>query len=106
MQKKDKNIKKIQESLSRLKGYVGCIESVSNEKMMLKWFEKIIYLELQEGKRIPELSVIKGILSQGYIIIDKTIKTAEFNFKVKSGELEAIIRRENEVVEIYFKNIK
>ena len=52
MQKKDRNLKKIQESFSRLKGYVDCIDSASNEKMMLKWFEKMTYLELQEGKRI------------------------------------------------------
>ena len=99
MQKKDRNLKKIQESFSRLKGYVDCIESASNEKMMLKWFEKMTYLELQEGKRIPELSVVKNVLSQSYMAIDETIKTAEFNFKVRSGELEVAIRRENGIVE-------
>ena len=99
MQKKDRNLKKIQESFSRLKGYVDCIESASNEKMMLKWFEKMTYLELQEGKRIPELSVVKNSLSQSYMAIDETIKTAEFNFKVRSGELEVAIRRENGIVE-------
>ena len=99
MQKKDRNLKKIQESFSRLKGYVDCIESASNEKMMLKWFEKMTYLELQEGKRIPELSVVKNALSQSYMAIDETIKTAEFNFKVRSGELEVAIRRENGIVE-------
>ena len=31
--------------------------------------------------------------------IDETIKTAEFNFKVRSGELEVAIRRENGIVE-------
>ena len=96
---KDRNLKKIQESFSRLKGYVDCIESASNEKMMLKWFEKMTYLELQEGKRIPELSVVKNALSQSYMAIDETIKTAEFNFKVRSGELEVAIRRENGIVE-------
>lgn len=99
MQKKDRNLKKIQESFSRLKGYVDCIDSASNEKMMLKWFEKMTYLELQERKRIPELSVVKDALRQSYMAIDETIKTAEFNFKVKSGELEVAIRRENGVVE-------
>lgn len=99
MQKKDRNLKKIQESFSRLKGYVDCIDSASNEKIMLKWFEKMTYLELQEGKRIPELSVVKDALRQSYMAIDETIKTAEFSFKVKSGELEVTIRRENGIVE-------
>lgn len=67
--------------------------------MMLKWFEKMTYLELQEGKRIPELDVVKKALSEGYKAIDDTIKTAEFNFKVKSSEIEVSIKRENGVIE-------
>ena len=99
MQKRDKNLKETKENFSRLNGYVDCLDSVSNEKMMLKWFEKMTYLELQEGKKIPELEVVKQALSQSYKTLDETIKTAEFNFKVKSGEIEVTIKRENGIVE-------
>ena len=99
MQKRDKNLKEMKENFSRLKGYVDCLDSASNEKMMLKWFEKMTYLELQEGKKIPELEVVKQALSQSYKTLDETIKTAEFIFKVKSGEIEVTIKRENGIVE-------
>lgn len=99
MQKRDRNVRDKKENFSRLKGYIDCLDSASNEKMMLKWFEKMTYLELQEGKRIPELDVVKKALSEGYKAIDDTIKTAEFNFKVKSSEIEVSIKRENGVIE-------
>lgn len=99
MQKRDKNLKETKENFSRLNGYVDCLDSASNEKMMLKWFEKMTYLELQEGKKIPELEVVRQALSQSYKTLDETIKTAEFNFKVKSGEIEVTIKRENGMVE-------
>ena len=99
MQKRDKNVKEMKENFSRLKGYIDCLDSASNEKMMLKWFEKMTYLELQEGKKIPELEVVKQALSQSYKTLDETIKTAEFIFKVKSGEIEVTIKRENGIVE-------
>ena len=99
MQKRDKNVKETKENFSRLKGYIDCLDSASNEKMMLKWFEKMTYLELQEGKKIPELEVVKQALSQSYKTLDETIRTAEFIFKVKSGEIEVTIKRENGIVE-------
>lgn len=99
MQKRDRNIKETKESFSRLRGYADCLDSASNEKMMLKWFEKMTYLELQEEKKIPELSVVKKALSESYKNIDDTIKTADFSFKVKSSEIEVAVKRKNGTVE-------
>lgn len=99
MQKREKNSKKSKESFSRLKGYIDCLDSASNEKMMLKWFEKMTYLELQEGEKIPELEVVRRALNNTYEIIDESIEKANFNYKVKSGELEVSIRRKNGTVE-------
>ncbi|MBM6822466.1 AAA family ATPase, partial [Fusobacterium mortiferum] len=99
MQKREKSNKKSQENFSRLKGYIDCLDSASNEKMMLKWFEKMTYLELQESERIPELEVVKKALNNIYEIIDESVEKANFNYKVKSGELEVSIKRKNGTVE-------
>ena len=99
MQKREKNSKKSQENFSRLKGYIDCLDSASNEKMMLRWFEKMTYLELQESERIPELEVVKKALNNTYEIIDESVEKANFNYKVKSGELEVSIKRKNGTVE-------
>lgn len=65
MQKREKSNKKSQENFSRLKGYIDCLDFASNEKM-LRWFKKMIYLELQEGEKIPELKVVRKALNDTY----------------------------------------
>lgn len=99
MQKREKNTKNNQENFSRLKGYIDCLDSASNEKMMLRWFEKMTYLELQEGEKVPELEAVKKSLNNAYEIIDESVEKASFNYKVKSGELEVSIKRKNRTVE-------
>lgn len=99
MQKREKSSKDNKENFSRLKGYVDCLDSASNEKLMLKWFEKMTYLELQEAEKIPELETVKRALNKSYEIIDESIDKADFSYKVKSGELEVSIKRKNGTVE-------
>lgn len=99
MQKREKSSKDSKENFSRLKGYVDCLDSASNEKLMLKWFEKMTYLELQEAEKIPELEAVKRALNKSYEIIDESVDKADFSYKVKSGELEVSIKRKNGTVE-------
>lgn len=99
MQKREKSSKDNKENFSRLKGYVDCLDSASNEKLMLKWFEKMTYLELQEAEKIPELEAVKRALNKSYEIIDESVDKADFSYKVKSGELEVSIKRKNGTVE-------
>lgn len=99
MQKREKSSKDSKENFSRLKGYVDCLDSASNEKLMLKWFEKMTYLELQEVEKIPELEAVKRALNKSYEIIDESVDKADFSYKVKSGELEVSIKRKNGTVE-------
>ena len=99
MQKRGKSSSKKNERFSRLKGYVDCLSSASNEKLMLKWFEDMTYLELQEQKRIPELEVVKKAMSQCYKSINENIDNVNFIFSMKSKELEIIIKHKNGSVE-------
>lgn len=34
---------------------------------MLKWFEKMTYIELQNGKLIPELQAVKKAIEESYV---------------------------------------
>ena len=99
MQKRDRNIKEIKGNFSRLKGYIDCLDSASNEKQMLKWFEKMTYIELQEEKIIPELDVVKKALSKSYKMLDENLKEVKVDFKVKSGELEISLKKNDNTVE-------
>ncbi|KDE69071.1 hypothetical protein FUSO6_01430 [Fusobacterium necrophorum DAB] len=99
MQKREKHSPIDKQIFSRLKGYTDCLDSASNEKLMLKWFERMTYLELQEDTKIPELSAVKQALSESYKRMDDSIQDVHFHFKVKSNELEVTIERKNKTVE-------
>lgn len=44
---------------SRFTGYADCLDAMTNDKIMHKWFEQMTYLELQEKRPIPELEAVK-----------------------------------------------
>lgn len=44
---------------SRFAGYADCLDAMSNDKLMYKWFEQMTYQELQDHKVIPELEAVK-----------------------------------------------
>ncbi|MGL6064739.1 MAG: AAA family ATPase [Fusobacteriaceae bacterium] len=96
MQKREKKkTKKINYSISRLKGYVDCLSPISNEKLMLKWFKDMTYIKLQEGKIIPELAVVEKAVAQCYKSINDEIENVNIYFDVKSEELEIITKYKN-----------
>lgn len=88
MQKRDKKKNQKEQNISRLKGYVDCLSPISNEKLMLKWFEDMTYLKLQEGKRIPELETVEKAVSQCYKSIDSEIDRVNIYFNLKNKDLE------------------
>ncbi|MGL4998831.1 MAG: AAA family ATPase [Fusobacteriaceae bacterium] len=99
MQKRDKKNKKSDYKISRLKGYLDCLSPISNEKIMLKWFEEMTYIRLQEGKVIPELEVVERAVAQCYQSIDNNIKSVNVFFNVKNKELEITVKYFNNKIE-------
>lgn len=54
------------------------------------------YIQLQEGRPIPELETVKDAMKRCYLSVDSSIKNVHFAFDVKSGELEVMIYREDQ----------
>ena len=73
---------------NRLQGYTDCIPAKSNEKLMLKWFEKMTYIQLQEGSIIPELQAVNNVIAESYIESGANVKDVKVIFNVKSSRLE------------------
>ena len=48
---------------SRANGYIDCLDSATNEKLMLGWFRRMTMVELQYGQQIPELVAVCQALS-------------------------------------------
>lgn len=94
MQKRSKRVNKIDvQKLKRQMGYIDCLDVASNEKQMMKWFEEMTYIQLQESRLVPELEAVKAALCQCYKSSDKEITDAKFFYNVKSGEMEIQIHK-------------
>lgn len=76
---------------SRFTGYLDCLDSMNNEKLMRKWLEQMTYIELQRGEEVPELSAVKRAILACFNTFDNTRemgKADRCTFDVKSGEIE------------------
>ena len=49
---------------SRLSGYIDCLAAESNEKLMLKWFEKMTIQQAQRQQPSPELNAVEQAVSR------------------------------------------
>ena len=94
MQKRErKNRANSMKSESRVNGYLDCLDAASNEKLMLKWFEKMTYLQLQQGQVIPELEVVKSAMAQCYKSVHPEILDVQCVFDVKSHDIEITTKK-------------
>lgn len=84
-QKRESSNKKVN---NRFGGYIDCLSAESNERLMLKWFEKMTYAQLQDGNLIPELEAVKSAVIESYIESGADVKNARLFFNVKTHQLE------------------
>lgn len=78
---------------SRIRGYKDCLDAASNVQLMLEWFEKMTYLQLQEGKTIPELHAVEKAMADCYSRMDDRALAVQVRYNVKYEELEILIRK-------------
>ena len=93
-QKKESSVKNIS---NRLDGYIDCLSAESNERLMLKWFEKMTFAQLQDGSPIPELEAVKKAVIESYIESGADVKNVRLFFNVKSHQLEVSYKNSNGV---------
>ena len=87
VQKKQKKHSDSSSAFTRTTGYIDCLDSASNEKQMLRWFEQMTMIELQEGIQMPELSAVKNAMAKCFSGNDAS-RNAKFEYKVKTREIE------------------
>lgn len=80
---------------NRLQGYTDCLSVESDEKLMLKWFEKMTYIQLQDGTVIPELKAVKSAIADSYMESGADVNDIQVTFNVKSHQLEITYIDEN-----------
>lgn len=77
MQKKQKKDRNEQTKFTRTSGYIDCLDSASNDKLIMRWFEQMTMIELQEGTKVPELEVVKKAMARCYAGTDNDKKNVK-----------------------------
>ncbi len=80
---------------NRLQGYTDCLSAKSNEKLMLKWFEKMTYAQLQDGVPIPELQSVYNAMKVAFTESGVNAEEVRIWFDVKSHCLKIAYINEN-----------
>lgn len=78
---------------SRTSGYIDCLSSTLRDKLLLKWFEQMTLIQLQEGTRVPELEAVKEAMGRCFAGIENPEDTAKFEYKIKTQEIEILYQR-------------
>ena len=52
------------EKNNRSNGYIDSLDGAANDKLMMKWFQKMTLQQLQRGKDIPEFTAVRMALEQ------------------------------------------
>lgn len=88
-QKKEKVASEQLYKFSRLIGYTDCLAAESNEKLMLKWFEKMTIQEAQNKTVSPEFSAVKQAMVKcfqgitGYSNVDMLFNLDTHNIDIR-----------------------
>lgn len=84
---------------SRILGYKDCLDAISNTQLMLDWFQKMTYQQLQDGELIPELQAVQQAMANCYRNMDLNAVDVKIRYSVKYEELEIVIKRKNDTLE-------
>jgi len=96
-QKKQKQSSPSLQNASRFSGYTDCLDVMSNEKLMLKWFEKMTLIESQEKRNLPELRAVLGALNKsldGVLSENGQIGESNVFYEFKTNDL-AVTYKDN-----------
>ena len=82
---------------SRLDGYTDALSLGTNEKQLLRWFEDMTLIKIQEDREIPELKTVKTAIENCFEIGNKDVSDVSINYSVKSKDIEVSYRKNNEI---------
>jgi len=87
-QKKEKKATDQLVQFSRLSGYIDCLAAESNEKLMLKWFEKMTIQQAQRRQPSPELNAVEKAVSRCFAgITGSSDVVTQFNLDTHSLDI-------------------
>ncbi len=88
MQKRQKKNAQKETRFTRTSGYIDCLASASNDKLMMRWFKQMTSMQIQEEAKIPELEVVKKAMGKCYAGASSSDNIADFTYRMKTHEME------------------
>jgi predicted ATP-binding protein involved in virulence len=79
---------------TRTNGYLDSLDGAANNKLMMKWFQKMTIQQLQRGQEIPEFIAVKMAVEQVFASITG-FSNVMVQFNLDTGELDIIYFDEN-----------
>lgn len=93
-QKRERKVVNRATKFNRQMGYMDCLDAASNEKLMLKWFEKMTLQAATTGKIAPELIAVKSAICQCFAGITG-YKDIDVQFNLDTHELDIMYLAED-----------
>ena len=93
--RKNQDVASTKDHLNRFRGYTDCLSAESNEKIMLDWFRRMTYTELQEKKDVPELHAVLNAVEQSFIESGIEVNDVKVQYSVKTEQLEITYKDKN-----------
>lgn len=104
-QKKEKKSTEQLMQFSRLSGYTDCLAAESNEKLMLKWFEKMTIQQAQRQQPSPELNAVEQAVSRCFAgITGSSDVVTQFNLDTHALDI-LYTNHEGKKIRVPMKNL-
>lgn len=88
------------EKNNRSNGYIDSLDGAANDKLMMKWFQKMMMQQLQRSQEIPEFTAVKMAMEQVFASITG-FADVKVQFNLDTGDIDIIyFDKNNEHVRI------
>lgn len=77
------------EKNNRSNGYVDSLDGAANDKLMMKWFQKMTMQQIQRGQAIPEFTAVKMAMEQVFASVTG-FSDVNVQFNLDTGDIDII----------------
>ena len=77
------------EKNNRSNGYIDSLDGAANDKLMMKWFQKMTIQELQRKQEIPEFTAVRTAMEQVFASITG-FSDVNVQFNLDTGDIDVI----------------
>lgn len=82
------------EKNNRSNGYIDSLDGAANDKLMMKWFQKMTIQELQRKQEIPEFTAVRTAMEQVFASITG-FSDVNVQFNMDTGDIDVIYYDQN-----------